>query len=484
MLKTENIDFAIFETLRVHPDFFPTMTATLLNQIKNGIELNKFTNTNDARKNILDMTSSDLLKYILKEAIKIYNASIHFYYNSPKMKEIKEKNKKNAYFMSNFPHFKELGKIIKKMSNPEINSYLYFQSNQNDLFALINIVLNIRWKKEKWKSYFEKFANCNSPIYGSKPINLFEKIDRDIENTQDIELIDVNFKTVNNCLGDLMSGVQLKNQRNEYALDGELFVTQDIGNVKPTQQDAAIILKHPENEELKFMAVADGMGKEGDKASSFLLQELSKWFISLPKDINQYPLEWQKAWNQKISAISDQIYKKYNEDYKGIIAGSTFTGALISKENTIISSVGDSRAYLVHNQELELITRDETEIWPSYVSVNDLEKNKLDDMRFEKIGQEVTRCIGDSTCENMQTYLIPTNSYRKLIFLTDGITKLVDQEKIKYLSIKTPPRIITQCLVNESLIYNAYRPKGTDKLHNGVLGAGQDNATAVSYVRR
>ena len=281
-----------------------------------------------------------------------------------------------------------------------------------------------------------------------------------------------------------MSGVQLKNQRNEYALDGELFVTQDIGNVKPTQQDAAIILKHPENEELKFMAVADGMGKEGDKASSFLLQELSKWFISLPKDINQYPLEWQKAWNQKISAISDQIYKKYNEDYKGIIAGSTFTGALISKENTIISSVGDSRAYLVHNQELELITRDETEIWPSYVSVNDLEKNKLDDMRFEKIGQEVTRCIGDSTCENMQTYLIPTNSYRKLIFLTDGITKLVDQEKIKYLSIKTPPRIITQCLVNESLIYNAYRPKGTDKLHNGVLGAGQDNATAVSYVRR
>jgi len=43
MLKTENIDFAIFETLRVHPDFFPTMTATLLNQIKNGIELKSVT---------------------------------------------------------------------------------------------------------------------------------------------------------------------------------------------------------------------------------------------------------------------------------------------------------------------------------------------------------------------------------------------------------------------------------------------------------
>ncbi len=492
MEKNKRIDYALSETLKAHPNFFLTMNGTLLNQVKNGIVLNNYTTKNNARKYMLDITSADLLRYILHESIKIYNAGTA-YYNLQLKNNMTEANKKNFSLM--FPYMNELNRLVRKIANPNINVFQYFNTNTNDLFVLINIVLKSRFtSSKKYVQYLDKFEN--SSLAG---INVFQKVDTDMNNLKNIELLNVKFKTVNNCFNELLSGNQLKNQRNEYALEGNLFATQDIGKNRKNQEDSAIILVHPQNDKLKFLAVADGMGgsSKGEEASSYLLQELSKWFISLPKGIDEYSVDLQNLFNRKIRELSNEIYKKYNKDTvdtKNPIAGTTFTGAIVSEKNaTIISSVGDSRAYIVdQSDDLVLLTQDESVVWaqqgvPKNISKSGFyqyNQNIINDMRFNKKNSAIYRFVGDENIDNIQTYIVDTNLYKKLILLTDGVLDLTDYEKLKFFSNNAPPQLLTHYLVNNAVMNDAYRLKGEDKFYNGKIPAGKDNATAVSYVRR
>ncbi len=487
MIKTEDLDYAIERTLSTHPEFLPHMNGILLSQVNEGINLLRFTRNGGAREKIAQMESDDVIKYILHESIKIFNAASYFYYHDQKICNLPSDREKIKYLLEVFPCFGDLQNMMSTLANKDINASLYLKGNSNDLLSLINATLTTRFKSgTSYRDYVDRYGKGQTVVPSGEVLDLFAKVDGDIEKAQIAQNVRVNHRSINRCLGDLMSGVQLKNKRNEYVLEGSLYATQDIGNHRSNQEDTTIILTHPANPEFKLLAVSDGMGgvEYGDKASTYMLQKITEWFNQLDPDFFYYPNELKSAFQQRISQISTEIYNLYNADYNRIISGATFTGAIVTKEDTIISSVGDSRAYITNGPSLELLTRDESVVWPPGRTPDEITKQELDDLRFNKKNNVIARCIGLENLKSVQSRIIPNASYDRLMLFTDGITDLLSTDRIRFIALNTPAEQLTKQFVDEALLFDAVRIHGGSQEYNASIAAGKDNATAVAYIRR
>ena len=490
MGKLNNIDFALIETITVHPDFIPSLNALYMDNMTSpkGIDLRNFTSVNGARAKMKEVTQLDMLHFILNEAVKSYNAMAYFYYNDTNMRALNTVDEKMAKLLNVFPYYGIVLKAVELIANPNINCALFYKTDSKELMALVDAVVSCRYQSgPQLREFIDKSGGGLTALGSLGTQDLFDKIDADMSKIQVARNIHINPKATNQCLLDVMSGAQLKNKHNEYGLNGTLYATQDIGKSRGNQEDAVIILEHPDNPEFKLLAVSDGMGgvDYGDKASSYITQELARWFKSLPADLYSFPIEVQQLLNKKLALISYSIYKNFNEPYNGIRCGATVVASIVTQDYTINSTVGDSRIYIIKDDNLELITRDESRVWPPYKQAKDMTPAELDDLRFVRNNNEILSCIGqEMDASHIQTLLIPNSSYDKLILLSDGVTDLLSQEQIRVISRTYPTDRITHELVQAALNNIARRAQGADNLHYSGVPAGKDNATAAMYARR
>ncbi len=486
MIRPIDIEYAFDQTFIAHPESKQYFSGIVLDMIRDGINEKAFTKNNNARYLIKGITNDDLLRYILNEAIKIYNAASYYYYYSEPINSLPNDQQKINYLLQVFPSFSNIQRLIPIIANKEINVSVYFKANSNDLLCLINAVYEMRHARDsQTRTYIDMYGNVESVTPNSEIVNLFSKVEEDIKRVSTAKNIQVNYRTINKCMSDLMAGVQLKNNRNEYALEGTLFATQDVGKKRNNQEDAVTILTHPNNPEFKFLAVSDGMGgvELGDKASLYTAQKITEWFNSLPPEAYYYPEDLQTSFNNRLIEISNDIYRQYNTDYNRIMSGATFVGAIVTNDRTIISSVGDSRAYTTDGYNLNLITRDESNVWPPTIPAQAATKETLDELRFRKGNNAITRCIGQPL-SNIQSTIIRNEDYIRLLLFSDGVTDLLSTDKIKLLALNTRPEDLTRTLVEEAITYDAIRFKGESADYKGVIAAGKDNATSAAFVRR
>ena len=69
MGKLNDIDFAVIETLRAHPEFTHNVESMYMESMTSskGIELRNYTSQNGARAKMKDITQTDMLHFILNE---------------------------------------------------------------------------------------------------------------------------------------------------------------------------------------------------------------------------------------------------------------------------------------------------------------------------------------------------------------------------------------------------------------------------------
>lgn len=490
METSQIINHAITQTLQAHPDFTDKINFTIYADIVNsdGVSLTHYTKQNNARMLMQRVSQQDILEFVLEEVVKNYNAMINFYYNDEKMKKCGSASAKRDYLLEVFPTYPEIQKAIYKIANPKVNSIINYLNDTDALLALVDATTSTKYqRKDGVHKYIEAYGSGSTYVSGYGEQNLFQKIKEDRVKANIAHTVRVNQKAVNKCLTEIMNGSQLKHQRNEYGLDGTLYATQDIGRRRKNQEDSVLILNHPENPEFKLLVVSDGMGgvELGEKASQYTVQELAKWFQSISKDYFYYPMELQKLFNEKIASISNQIYQTYNYQFRAIQSGATLASAIVTEEQTIVSSVGDSRVYTVSQGHLSLLTRDESRVWPLPKKPNEVTKEELDELRFNKYNNQIFKCMGDELeGHRVQTLITPNNSYDRLLLFSDGVTDLLSQERIRIISSQAPKDLVTKMLVDEAINLDAIRRQGADELHNERVPAGKDNASAVMYARR
>lgn len=481
----KNIDYALAETLRVHPDFSCLLVSILFDNSTSKVTPDRFTRSNSARSFISNLNTEDFIKYILKKSIML------FQYIS--------KLGNNSSFINNdiFSNFGYIQEKVKFLLNPKVNSIAYFKSNPYELLPFVQFVVSGYFGVE---NFYDRGSGCytnqnvDSLIAASQfyektflqdknSVRFWSKIDGDYQKLKDVSDLEFNPIAVNRCLREIFSGKQIKNKHSEYQVGDTLYATQDIGNKRTNQEDSVLIMSHPANDEFKILVVSDGMGgaDKGEIASQIVVQEISKWFRCVPRELYFDSKKMQELFNREIIKVNDKVYQKLSG-----AGGATFVGAVVTKDETIVSNVGDSRAMILKENKLNLVTEDDSLVFQFRKAEKgrSLTNQEIDQLRFNRHSNEIFKYMGAEKLSDVQSYLIHNFSYDKLLLFSDGITDLLSFDQIKIISRMTSPELITSTLVKEALSRNAYNLNGKSEQERGYISAGKDNATAAMYARR
>lgn len=485
----KNIDNALIETLRVHPDYSRYLVSLLFDNSTTVVNFRNFTSHNGARQLISGVETKDFIKYILKKSLALYE------YIDDAYLEFALDGKESLKLPSNF---QKIGEYFSKFYNTDIdiNSIIYFQLNPNELLPFIQFVVDGYFKAN---SFYDLKGNCytNAPIdellkfgqeldtllLSDKMSSFCRKIEEDYQVAKKMSNLEFNQFSVNECLKEIVTGKQLVNKSINYQVGDNLYASQDIGNKRLNQEDSVLIMEHPEISDFKFLVVSDGIcgGKKGEIASHMVVKDMAKWFNVLPKELYSYPEKLQELFSERIKKVSNNIYRKLHG--KG---GATLVSAIITKDKTLISNVGDSRAMTLKWNKLNLVTEDDSSAFKATRAYKGkkLSEREIEQLRFNRYSNEILKYMGEKELDNIQSYIINNRSYDKLFLFSDGITDLLTFDKIKLISRTTKPEFITKTLVETTLETNAINPELDNDEAYKYIPAGKDNATAAMYSRR
>ena len=488
MAREVDIDYAISETLKAHPDFVPYVSNIIYKNIYSGTNPRNF--TSHVREVVDTAKQVDFVNYILDEAITIYGAAKELIEDA-----LDEMDKENL--SKHFPMFEHIAKAVEIIKDKENNSIIYYLYNRTELFELIEAICQTLYKKQWYQSdNIEKDTRNNfhrqlktladkdpSTKTVRRMLNKETKVVRGIRN------LEINYEAINICKREILLGNQVRNAHNDYSLGSELFASQDVGKKRTNQEDSVLILEHEENPKFKIMAVADGMGGHecGEVASNYVVERLAVWFNSLSPDFYEYPEQLQLVFTNELKKISKELYSYLGSSKKQLVGGTTFTGAIITKDQTVIANVGDSRAYTVKNNDIQLITEDESYVWSELAKEKargKLTKEEIDSLRFAHKNNVILRCIGEKDLDNIQSFLINNQDYEELLIFSDGITDILSHDDIKFICATTPPEKLAEVFVSYALTHGVSEKLAGVDHEVELVSPGKDNATAAAYIRR
>jgi len=209
--------------------------------------------------------------------------------------------------------------------------------------------------------------------------------------------------------------------------------------------------------------VADGMGghMNGHEASNMAIRVASRHILSnlyLPmlQDAGsplQIPV--QEVLVDAVEKANDAIYSPDPE----LDGGTTLTIALILGRRLHIAHVGDSRAYLLREEELEQITDDHSLVR----HLQDVGQLASDDELLHNMRHMLLRAVGQGDELEVDTYTLRLPANGRLLLCSDGLSGMITDGEIE-----------------EILRQDGSLTETADTLCQAALKAGgHDNITAV-----
>jgi PPM family protein phosphatase len=167
-------------------------------------------------------------------------------------------------------------------------------------------------------------------------------------------------------------------------------------------------------------AVADGMGgaKAGEVASGLAAAALKE------------PGEDGASGEARVAAMireaNRRVFRRANEDREASGMGTTMTVALVESDRVAIGHVGDSRAYLVRDGDLEQLTDDHSLV------AELVRSGKLTPEEAELHPQRsvITRAVGTEPDVDVDTFTVHGNPGDLFLICSDGLTDMVDERTI------------------------------------------------------
>ena len=255
----------------------------------------------------------------------------------------------------------------------------------------------------------------------------------------------------------------------------------DIGLLRESNEDSVLALVHPEDDSLKILAVADGMGgKEyGDVCSNYVTRKFGEWFLGKNKGFFSNPLKIRDELLKLTYECNDYFISFFGKN----IFGTTLTLAIILNKETIILHLGDSRCYFYKDNILTQVTEDDSDVW-LYHKFQGIKKEWL---RYFSSSNIINNCVGLSlgSCRP-HVYIYPNESYESLLLVSDGVTDLITDSKLQSMFRSRPSSLLVDAIVHEA-VYVEQHLFVPLKLRDGCYDRyvvpirGRDNASAVLF---
>ena len=201
----------------------------------------------------------------------------------------------------------------------------------------------------------------------------------------------------------------------------------DIGIYRADNQDS-LLIKHAKynNQEVLMAIVCDGMGgsSKAELASATVIKSFSAWFD------NQLEIELENfdidiigyKWSLLLKDLNAKI-KRFGIE-NNLSLGTTFTGILLFDDKYLIVHIGDSRAYYLGTEIIQL-TVDQTyvqrEITRGTMTVEEAKTDKRKNVLLQ--------CVGAS--ETIEPQVITGNIQEGVYLLcSDGFTHEISSKEI------------------------------------------------------
>lgn len=249
----------------------------------------------------------------------------------------------------------------------------------------------------------------------------------------------------------------------------EINISSHIGP-KEDQEDSVAIL---ENRGYILLLVADGMGghEKGNEASYITAKTIQKYIASL--SLKQLDNLTEFNLKMSINKILNQIKNKYLPKD----SGTTLNMSLICPDKTFVINIGDSRTYTIKNDNINLLTKDDSLSFKTFCPISAEER---DNLRFYKQNNVITKCIGLDSLPTVRIKTINNDSYDAICHMTDGISDILDEETIKKEMLQQRPAesLVKKAISMGPIINDIDR----ENFYNDI--APHDNASAIVYTKK
>ena len=209
----------------------------------------------------------------------------------------------------------------------------------------------------------------------------------------------------------------------------------DPGCVRPQNQDAYKIIELDRN--VLLCVVCDGMGgaKSGNVAST-LAVDVFTHEICTSYHAAMDERDIHDLLHRAIKLANFTVYDQAREveDFAGM--GTTLVAALIRGKQMTVANVGDSRAYLVDQQGIRLITTDH-----SLVQMMVQRGELLPEQAKHYPGKNlITRAIGTESTVQCDLFDWELEKDMVVLLCTDGLSNLLDDQELLFEIVHRPER--------------------------------------------
>jgi PPM family protein phosphatase len=229
---------------------------------------------------------------------------------------------------------------------------------------------------------------------------------------------------------------------------GRSTVATHTGRKRRHNEDA-YVLQPP------LFAIADGMGgaRAGEVASRLAAAALQSGEV----DGNG-----KERVSALIQAANRSVYERSSQDAEVAGMGTTMTVALVEDATVTLGHVGDSRAYVLRDGEMEQLTEDHS-------LVNELLKTgRLSREEAEVHPQRsvITRALGTDPDVDVDTFTVEAEDGDVFVLCSDGLTDMVGDDEIGEVLAASRENLKEAA---EELVRRANK------------AGGQDNITVVAF---
>ncbi|WP_105955980.1 Stp1/IreP family PP2C-type Ser/Thr phosphatase [Apilactobacillus quenuiae] len=205
----------------------------------------------------------------------------------------------------------------------------------------------------------------------------------------------------------------------------QIIAKSSIGKVRDKNEDCVGYFYNHQGALLTVLADGIGGNRGGDVASKMAVDLLGNAF-------KKYTISSIKAvenWIQKqFKIINNQIMIKSEEHFSLDKMGTTIVIALFFGNQYLVAHLGDSRCYVLHNNELNQVTVDH-----SYVNIliknGELSKKDANDSALKNI---IVKGLGVSSDADTNISKINLSTNDIVLLCSDGLTNMVNDLDIYY----------------------------------------------------
>ena len=241
----------------------------------------------------------------------------------------------------------------------------------------------------------------------------------------------------------------------------------DVGKVRTVDEDSILAADlsfgvNSENSKFLLLAVADGMGghAKGEEASKIALNAIAKSVI--PELFNDTP--FTELLEKGIQNANQDILDYTTKYPESSGMGTTSVCAVVKGNEVHLANVGDSRAYVISDDEIRGVTKDH-----SYVqALVDEGKITQAEAREHPKKNIITKAVGISPSVEADKSILTLGSDESLLLCCDGvIAHLTDEDIHKIINDSPDPQSACQKIVDTT---NARG--GSDNISLIILSAG------------